>query len=58
MYAIIKTVCRIGFDENSVIVCYCDTMLEADYAIVRFAIQAQYGEIAAGFCACFSITKV
>ena len=58
MYAIVKTVCKVGFDESSVIVGYCDSMLEADYAIVRLAIQAQWGEIGKGFNAVFSITKM
>ena len=58
MYAIIKTVCKVGFDEQSTIVCYADSYNEADYAIVRLAIQAQYGEIAAGSSACFSICKM
>ena len=58
MYAIVKTIQRIGFDESSVIVGYCDTMLEADFAIVRMAMQAQYGEISKGFNACFSICKI
>ena len=58
MYAIIKTVCRIGFDETSVIVGYAATMSEADYAIYQMAINAQYGEIAAGFSAVFSVCKV
>ena len=57
-YAIIKTIQRIGFAESSVIVCYADSYNEADYAIVRLAIQAQYGEIAAGSSACFSICKM
>ena len=58
MFAIVKTIQRIGFDESSVIVGYCDTMLEADFAIVRMAINAQYGEISKGFSACFSICKI
>lgn len=58
MYAIIKTVCRCGFDETSVIVGYCEAYGEADYAIVRLAIQAQYGEISKGFNAVFSICKL
>ena len=58
MYAIIKTVCRCGFDEQSTIVGYCDSLTEADYAIVRFAIDAQYGEISKGFSAVFSICKM
>ena len=58
MYAIIKTVCRCGFDETSVIVGYAATMSEADYAIERLAINAQYGEIAAGFSAVFSICEL
>ena len=58
MFAIIKTVCKVGFDEQSVIVGYADSYSEADYAIVRFAINAQYGEIAAGFNAIFSICKM
>ena len=58
MYAIIKTVRKVGFDEQSVIVGYADTMLDADYAIERLAIQAQYGQIAKGFNACFSICKL
>ena len=58
MYAIVKTIQRIGFDETSVIVGYADSYSQADYAIIRLAINAQYGEIAAGSSACFSITKV
>lgn len=58
MYAIIKTVKRIGFDEISSIVDYADSYSEADFAIVHLAINAQYGEIAAGFSAVFSICKV
>ena len=57
-YVIIKTIQRIGFDETSIIVGYAASMLEADYAIVRLAIQAQYGEISKGFNAVFSICKV
>ena len=58
MYAIVKTVQRIGFDETSIIVGYADSYNEADYAIVMLAIQAQYGEISKGFSACFSICKI
>ena len=58
MYAIVKTIQRIGFDEQSCIVGYADSYSEADFAIVHLAISAQYGEIAAGFNACFSIAKV
>ena len=58
MYAIIKTVCKVGFDETSTIIGFCDSYSEADYAIYMLAIQAQYGEITAGFNACFSIAKV
>lgn len=58
MYAIVKTVCKVGFDETSAIVGYCDSMLDADYAIWHLAINAQYGEITAGFNACFSICKI
>ena len=58
MYAIIKTVCKSGFDENSVIVGYADSYSEADFAIYMLAIQAQYGEISKGFSACFSICKM
>ena len=58
MYAIIKTVCKVGFDETSCIVGYADSYNEADYAIVMLAMQAQYGEIAAGFSACFSICEL
>ena len=57
-YAIIKTTKRQGFDETSVIVGYCDSMLDADYAIYRLAISAQYGSIQAGFNAVFSIAKM
>ena len=57
-YAIIKTVQRIGFDETSVIVGYADNYTEADYAIYRLAINAQYGSIQAGFTAVFSVCKV
>ena len=56
-YAIIKTIQRIGFDETSIIVGYADTYSQADYAIYQIAINAQYGEIAAGFNAVFSICK-
>ena len=58
MYAIIKTVCKVGFDEQSTIVCYADTYSQADFAIERLAINAQYGEISKGFNAVFSICKV
>ena len=58
MYAIIKTVCRCGFDETSSIVGYADSYNEADYAIYMLAIHAQYGEIAQGFNAVFSICKM
>ena len=58
MYAIIKTVCKVGFDETSIVIGYADSYSEADFAIVRLAIQAQYGEIAVGFSACFSICKI
>ena len=58
MFAIIKTVCRIGFDEQSVIVGYAESYSQADFAIYMLAKQAQYGEIAAGFSACFSICKL
>ena len=57
-YAIIKTVCKVGFDETSCIVGYCDTYSEADYAIHQLAINAQYGEISKGFTACFSICRM
>ena len=57
-YAIIKTVCRCGFDETSCIVGYADSYSEADYAIVHLAINAQYGEIAVGFNAVFSICEL
>ena len=57
MYAIIKTVQHIGFDETSSIVGYADSYAQADYAIVRLAIKAQYGEISKGFSAVFSICK-
>ena len=58
MYAIIKTICRVGFDETSVIVGYVESYSQADYAIYQIAIQAQYGEIGKGFNAVFSIAKV
>ena len=58
MYAIVKTVQRIGFDEQSIVVGYAGSYNEADYAIVMLAMQAQYGEIAAGFNAVFSICKI
>lgn len=58
MYAIVKTTQRVGFDETSVIVGYADSYAQADYAIYQIAINAQYGEITAGFTACFSICKV
>ena len=58
MFAIVKTVQRVGFDESSVIVGYADSYSQADFAIMRLAIAAQYGEIAAGFNAVFSITKM
>ena len=57
-FAIIKTVCRVGFDETSVIVGYADSYSEADYTIYMLAIQAQYGEIAVGFNAVFSICEM
>ena len=58
MFAIIKTVCKVGFDETSTIVGYADSYTQADYAIYMLAIQAQYGEIAAGFSAVFSICEM
>ena len=58
MYAIIKTVQRIGFDETSVIVGYASSYTEADYAIYQLAISSQYGQIQQGFTAVFSICKV
>ena len=58
MFAIIKTVCKVGFDETSCIVGYADSYNEADYAIVMLAMQAQYGEIIKGFSACFSICEL
>lgn len=58
MFAIIKTVCKAGLDETSAVIGYCELYSEADYAIYQLAINAQYGEIAAGFNACFSICKV
>ena len=58
MFAIIKTVCKVGFDEQSTIVGYADTYSQADYAIVMLAMQAQYGEIRNGFSACFSICEL
>ena len=58
MYAIIKTVQRIGFDETSVTVGYADSYTEADFAIYQLAINAQHGNIPAGFNAVFSICKV
>ena len=57
-YAIIKTVQRIGFDEQSVIVGYADSYTEADYAIYRLAISSQYGGIEKGFHAVFSVAKM
>ena len=58
MYAIVKTIQRVGFDEQSTVVGYADSYSEADFAIYMLAIQAQYGEIAEGFSACFSICKM
>lgn len=58
MFAIIKTIQRIGFDESSVIVGYADTWSQADYAIERLAIASQYGQVEKGFNAVFSICKV
>ena len=58
MYAIVKTIQRTGFDEQSTVVGYADSYTQADYAIVRLAIQAQYGEISKGFNAVFSICKI
>ena len=58
MYAIVKTVQRIGFDETSIIVGYADTYSQADYAIWQLAINAQYGEISKGFNAVFSICEM
>ena len=58
MFAIIKTVCKVGFDESSVIVGYCDSYTQADYAITYLAINAQYGEISKGFNAVFSICEL
>ena len=58
MYAIVKTVCKVGFDEQSAIVGYAETYSQADYAIERLAIYAQYGEISKGFSAVFSICKL
>ena len=57
-YAIIKTVQRLGFDETSSVIGYCDTLLDADYAIYMLAIAAQYGSIQAGFNAVFSIVEM
>ena len=57
-YAIIKTVQRIGFDETSIIIGYADSYSQADYAIVQIAINAQWGEIAAGSSAVFSICEL
>ena len=57
-YAIIKTVCKVGFDETSSIVGYCDTLTESDYAIYQLAINAQHGQIQQGFSAIFSIAKM
>ena len=57
-YAIIKTVCKVGFDETSVIVGYADSYSQADYVIERLAMQAQYGEISKGFTAYFSICEL
>ena len=58
MFAIIKTVCKVGFDETSIVIGYADTYSEADFAIVHLAINAQYGQILQGFSACFSICKM
>ena len=58
MYAIIKTVQIIGFDETAYIIGYADTYSQADYAIYQLAIQAQYGEIRQGFNAVFSICEL
>ena len=58
MYAIVKTLQRVGFDETSVIIGYADSYSQADFAIVRLAINAQYGQIQQGFSACFSICEV
>ena len=58
MYAIVKTVQRIGFDETSVIVGYADSYSQADYAIVMLAHKAQYGQIQQGFNAVFSICEL
>ena len=58
MYAIIKTVCKVGFDETSVIVGYADTDTEADYVIYRLAVSSQYGQVEKGFTAVFSIAKM
>ena len=58
MFAIIKTVCKVGFDEQSTIVGYADSYTQADYAVERLAIQAQYGEISKGFSAVFSICEM
>lgn len=57
-YAIIKTVQRTGFDETSVIVGYADSYTEADYAVYRLALNAQYGGIEKGFHAVFSLAKI
>ena len=58
MFAIIKTVCKVGFDETSTIIGYADSYSQADYAIYHLAIQAQFGEISKGFSAVFSICKM
>jgi len=58
MYAIIKTVQRIGFDDASSIIGYADSYTEADCAIYHLAINAQYGGIEKGFHAVFSIAKI
>ena len=58
MFAIIKTVQRIGFDETSSIIGYCEAYCEADYVIHQLAIASQYGQVEKGFNAVFSIAKM
>lgn len=57
-YAIIKTVCKAGFDETSSIVGYADSYTEADFAVYKLAIASQYGQILQGFNAVFSICEL
>ena len=57
-YAIIKRIKKVGQVESCTIVGYADNYTEADYAIYRLAINAQYGGVEKGFHAVFSVCKM